>query len=147
MLDSYRELMDELALTPTAVKEAAESAGEPPEGEWGAAQILAHMAAWEHYYFERLNALLQKGEQPLLKPIDEVMADYQEDLMSNTWQENLAIFNDSRGEIITLLMGMTITDWGRATEHMTRGEVTVEELIDDLVTHDAESVDRLRALA
>jgi len=62
MLDTYRELLDLLAATPTQLKDAAAQAGAPPAGEGSAAQVLAHMAASEQLWLDMLNAMLRERD-------------------------------------------------------------------------------------
>jgi len=147
MLDSYRELLDIVVQGPTQLKAAAEAAGEPPEGEWGAPQVLAHMAATEHIWLERLNQLLREKE-PRLRPGGSGKgAEIQEQLMSGTVEDNLEAFNATRGEIVSLLMGLSLRDWERAGIHDTNGEMSIADVVETIVDHDAEHVNQLVALS
>lgn len=143
-LDSYRELLDELASSPPLLKEAAAAAGDPPEGEWGAAEVLAHMADVENLYFERLNTLLHEQNPALRPPTD---GGRMEEMRNRSWEENLDAFNAIRGDTISLLMGMTLNDWGRSGIHPTRGTITVEDVVEAMIDHDLDHINQLRALA
>jgi hypothetical protein len=145
MLDSFRELIDLLAATPAELREAAEGAGPAPEGEWNAAQILAHMAAAEHFFFERLTILLNQ-EHAYLKSFAEAATTRQSTMTNNTWEENLEAFNAIRGETVSLLMGMTLAEWERSGIHETLGRITVEDVAENMVDHDAEHVEQLEGL-
>ncbi len=145
MLDSYRELLDILAQTPTQLRQTAQAAGEPPAGEWSAAQVLAHLAAAERLFFGRLNQLLRERDPLLKRPSEEHFA-YQEQLMSGTVEQNLNAFNAVRGEVISLLMGLSLRDWEKTGTHETRGEVTLADLVEHMVDHDAEHIEQLESL-
>ena len=145
MLDTYRELLDLLVQTPTKLREAAELAGTPPDGEWGAAQVLAHMAATEGFWLERLNLLLRETD-PLLRAPSGEMGTRQDALMNDTIADNLAAFNQVRGETISLLMGFSLRDWDRSGTHETRGEMSIADVADMMVDHDAEHLEQLHAL-
>jgi hypothetical protein len=146
MLDTYRELLDMLAATPTQIKDAAAQAGAPPAGEWDAAQVLAHMAAAEQLWLERLNAMLRERDALLGAP-SQAVADTQARLMGQSVAENLAAFNTLRGETISLMMGLSLTDWTKTATHHTRGELRIDELVEDMVDHDGEHLAQLQALA
>jgi uncharacterized damage-inducible protein DinB len=146
MLDTYRELLDMLAATPTQLKDAAQQAGDPPAGEWSAAQVLAHMAATEQFWLELLNAMLRERDA-LLGPPSQLVADTEARLMGQTVAENLAAYNALRGETISLMMGLSLTDWTKTATHHTRGELRIDELVENMVDHDSEHLAQLQALA
>lgn len=147
MLDSYRELLDIVVQGPTQLKAAAEAAGEPPEGEWSATQIVAHMAATEHLWLERLNLLLREKEPRIRPGGSGKSAELQEQLMGGTLADNLNAFNTTRGEIVSLLMGLSLRDWERTGTHDTRGEISIADVAEAIVDHDAEHVEQLVSLS
>jgi uncharacterized damage-inducible protein DinB len=146
VLESYRELLDLLVQTPTRLRDAAAAAGAPPEGEWSAAQVLAHMAATERLWLGRVNALISERD-PLLRPPGPELAAHQESLMSSSADDNLATFNAARGETVSLLMGLSLVDWDRSGTHATRGQMSIADVIESVVDHDAEHLSQLEALA
>lgn len=146
MLDTYRELLDLLAATPTQLKDAANQAGAPPAGEWSAAEVLAHMAATEQLWLELLNAMLRERDA-LLGPPSQLVTDTQARLMGQTVAENLAAYNALRGETISLMMGLSLTDWTKTATHHTSGEMRIDELVEIMVDHDSEHLAQLQALA
>jgi uncharacterized damage-inducible protein DinB len=146
MLDTYRELLDLLAATPTQLKDAAQQAGEPPAGEWSAAQVLAHMAATEQYWLELLNAMLRERDA-LLGPPSQAVDDTQARLMAQNVDENLAAYNALRGETISLMMGLSLTDWTKAGTHRSSGELRIDQVVEYMVDHDSEHLAQLQALA
>jgi hypothetical protein len=146
VLDTYRELLDSLVQTPARLKAAADAAGDPPAGEWGAAQVLAHLAATERLWLERLSTLLHERE-PLLRPGGSpAVRELHERLMSGTPADNLSAFNTTRGETVSLLMGLSLRDWEKSGVHETRGEMSIADVAEDIVDHDAEHLAQLEAL-
>lgn len=146
MLDVYRELMDLLARTPTQLREAAAAAGDPPVGEWGADDVAAHMAAGEFFYLERLNILLNQ-DNPYLRSFVPAADARTAELRGRGSEENVAEFGNLRGETVSLLMGMTLVDWRRTGMHQTLGEISIEDVIEEMIDHDAEHIAQLRDLA
>lgn len=145
MLDSYRELIDLLVATPTQLKDAAEHAGAAPAGEWNAAQVLAHMASTEQLWFDRLNVMLRERDA-LIGPPSGKVVELQTRLMERNVDENLAEFNRLRGETISLMMGLSLTDWGKTATHATRGAMSIADLVEGMVDHDAEHLAQLQSL-
>jgi uncharacterized damage-inducible protein DinB len=146
MLDTYRELLDLLAATPTQLKDAAQQAGAPPAGEWSAAQVLAHMAATEQLWLDMLNAMLHERDA-LLGAAGQQIEETQARLMAQNVDENLAAYNALRGETISLMMGLSLTDWTKTATHDTLGEMRIDEVVENMVDHDSEHLAQLQALA
>jgi hypothetical protein len=147
MLDTYRELVDLLAQTPTKLKEAAAQAGAPPEGEWSAAQVAGHLAAAEKLWLERLNLILRQPNVLLKRAPSPAITAYGQERLGRTLDENLDAFNQLRGETISLMMGLSLNDWRKSGTHETRGEVMIEDVVESMVDHDAEHLEQLAALA
>lgn len=145
MLDTYRELLDLLVRTPTQLRDASTAAGEPAEGEWSAAQVLAHMAASEKLWLARVNLLISQTD-PLLKSPGAELAAYQESLMAGSVDDNLAAFNAQRGETVSLLMGLSLRDWDRSGTHETQGAMSIADVVESMVDHDAEHLSQLEGL-
>lgn len=146
MLDSYRELLDLLAQSPTKLRAACDAAGDPPEGEWNAAQVMAHMAAVEHLWFERLNAIMH-APNPLLKAPGGEFGAMQDRMMGDTLEANIDEFNRMRGESVSLLMGLSLRDWEKTGTHETRGEMSIADIVEGAIDHDAEHLGQLNDLA
>ncbi len=146
MLDSYRELLDIVVQSPTQLKAAAESAGEPAEGEWSAAQVLAHMASAENLWLERLNLLLREKEPRIRPGVSDKTRQIQDQLMDGTVADNLDAFNTARGEIVSLLMGLSLRDWERTGTHDVNGEISIADVVESIVDHDAEHIEQIKAL-
>ncbi|HUG14143.1 MAG TPA: DinB family protein [Thermomicrobiales bacterium] len=146
MLESYRELLDLLAQAPMKLRAAADAAGDPPAGEWSAAQVMAHMAAAEKLWFDRLNAIMHSPD-PVLKPPGGEIAAMQERLMGSSVENNIEEFNSLRGETVSLLMGLSLRDWDKSGIHETRGEMSIADVVEGAIDHDAEHLGQLNALA
>lgn len=144
MLDEYRELIDLLAQTPTNLKNVAADAGDAPEGEWNAAQVIGHLAATEFYFLDRINQLLRENE-PYLSSFGADAFARQEPMMNNDVATNLAAFNELRGETVSTLMSLALNLWERAGNHPS-GMVTVESTVEMMIDHDADHIQQIEAL-
>lgn len=144
-LDSYRELIDELATAPQEIIEAANAAGDPPAGGWSANEVVSHLAACEEAYLERVSTILTK-QQPALHPFDKRAQTRMQELLNNDLASNLAYFGEQRGELVSQLMSMTLGDWDRKGLHPTEGTVSIEEMVENILDHDADHLEQLKAL-
>ena len=146
MLDEYRELIDLLAQTPSRLKDDAAAAGDPPDGEWNAAQIIGHLATSEFYFVERLRKLINEKE-PYLKSFADEATERQESVMANDVATNLSAFNDLRGETVSMLMSLALNLWERAGTHQTVGKMSIEDVVEMMIVHDSEHIEQLQSLA
>jgi uncharacterized damage-inducible protein DinB len=146
MLDEYRELIDLLAQTPTRLKEGAAAAGDPPPGEWSAAQIIGHMAAAEYFFVERLNLLIRE-KSPYLRSFATAATERQAGMMDKDVETNLSAFNDLRGETVSMLMSLALNLWERSGRHETEGEMSIEDVVEMMIVHDTEHIEQIQSLS
>lgn len=138
MQDVYRELIDALSETPQQlVALAPEAAGAPRSNEhWGLAEIVAHLVDVERVYRGRIQAILAR-EGAYLRRFDPDRAAREHDYASKDLHTVLDEFAHERGETLSLLMNLALKDWERTGIHDEFGEVSVEDLVERLVDHDA----------
>lgn len=143
-LDNYRELIDELASFPVEFRAASTAAGDPPDGEWDAAQIVAHVTTGDEFWLQRLNLLIAQDE-PFLPEFGSAADDRTAELVRQPMSANLDHFSDLRGQIVSSLMSMTLGDWDRAGTHELHGEQTITDLVEAISDHDAEHLAQLQS--
>lgn len=146
MLDEYRELIDLLAQTPTRLKDGAAAAGDPPDGEWNAAQIIGHLAASEYFFHQRLTLLIRETS-PRLRPFETQADERFESLRDNDAATNLQAFNELRGETLSALMSLALNLWTRTGTHDTQGDISLEDVVESMIDHDSEHLEQLESLA
>lgn len=141
MLDDYRELIDLLARAPQQLAAAAKTAGEPASG------VCGRLVMSERLYLGWLNELFQRAD-PLLRSPNLAHLAEQERLQQQPAADSLATFSDSRGDTISLLMGLSLRDWERTGILEEEGrEVTLSGLVEALVDLDADHLAELQQLA
>lgn len=143
-LDNYRELIDELVGFPTELREAVATAGEPPEGEWDAARIVAHLRTGDEFWLARLNLLLTQRE-PFLPQFGAAADARMTELLEFSIEENLTGFGEVRGQIVSMLMSMTLGDWDRSGTHELHGERTIGDTVEAISDHDADHLAQLKS--
>lgn len=150
MLDSYRDLIDGLLETPSRMREVL---GEPVPDEIPAETmtLLREMRAREAATLRRAQSVMRR-ENATLRPIEEEpeMAALTSDVNvdeTETPEALLASFNHYRGEVISLLVNLTLRDWEQPVNHAVLGETVLSEEIEDHLTWDETLLDRVRAVA
>ena len=132
MLDSYRDLIDELLGTPQALRDllaAHGDTGAPPA-------VLAHIAELRDrdlLVLERLQTILREPNahlRPLPEPNDDPSAGNEEA------ETLLASFDSARSELVSLLINLTLKDWERTAAHETEGEIALAEEVERHVEFD-----------
>ena len=135
MTDAIGEMLDDLSHTTTRIQELSEQYGDNPPGgsadDWGAARILRHMSEVEKLLRGRMQLALTQ-ETPYFKP-GKLPADPGEGL---EFRPELEAFAIERGETISLLMNLALKDWERTGIHDQRGELSVEDIAEQLIEHD-----------
>lgn len=148
MTDAYHELIDALSETPRRLQTAlvAYEPGARSTEVWGPAEILAHLVDVEKLQRGRIQTILGSREAPYLRAWNQEAAARERDYASADLQAALGEFARERGETISLLMNLAIKDWDRTGIHEELGEISVEDITERLMDHDAEHVAEVEKL-
>ncbi len=148
MLDSYRDLIDGLLATPSALRSLL---GEPVPGDVPPAvlEILREIEARERATLRRARSVMRKDSmslraiehEPELEALERAPGAADPDAA----EALLMSFNDNRTELISLLVNLTLRDWERPVNHEVLGETVLSDEIEDHLTWDEAIVDRLTA--
>jgi len=145
MIDTFGEILDDLSRTTTRIQEMSEQYGDPPQtlpdGEWGPARIVAHLTDVEKLYRGRMQLILTR-ETPYLKSANPAG---ETDDAPHELRPELEAFAMERGETISLLMNLALKDWERTGIHDRFGEVSVEDIAEQLIEHDNEHLAQIEA--
>lgn len=125
MLDNYQDLIDELLGMPKLVRTAL--AG----GSGDAARLVAAMRARDLLVLERCQRIKNQIDPHLkaLPELDELLA------AADGVEANDALlesFDSARGDLVSLLMNLTLRDWERTATHDSGDIIT---LADEVETH------------
>ena len=139
MLDNYQDLIDELLGTPQLVRDMI-AAGNPE-----ALRLVLAMRTRDRIVLERLQRIKNQID-PYLKPLPPV-----ENLLEGIEPETdrdelLASFENSRGDLIPLLMNLTLRDWERTATTDAEGTITLADEVETHVEFDEEQRANLEAL-
>ena len=138
MLDSYQDLIDELLGTPTILRQGLDerSGASRPE----AARLIAALRDRDLAVLERLQTMLRQRD-PVLRPLPEARVRSEDP----DPEAALAGFSTARGEVISLLMNLTLRDWERTAIDASGGKIMLDEEVERHVEFDEEHVERFKA--
>lgn len=144
MLDAYRDLIDGLTEESTTLREIV---GEPvPEDLDSEAVALLQVARGrEAAVLRRSQAVMRKENINLRDINNEPEIVNATDLDETPEQLTEGIILD-RGELVSLLINLTLKDWERKVPHYARGETTLSDEIEDHLNWEEESLDRFRTI-
>lgn len=140
MMHPYQELIDLLAETPRRLTALLEKRSEgTPEDKL--TRVVAHLAAVETLMRQRILDMVAR-DTPYFRAID--LSAKAEAVTSLA--EALDRLGHSRGDTLTTLMTLSLKDWERRAIHEQHGEVTVEDLVEQLVDHDRVHLQQIEQL-
>lgn len=143
MLDAYRDLIDGLTEESTTLRELL---GTPvsPDISQDAVTLLKDMRGRESAMLARSQKIM-RGENVNLRAIENEPA-VKEAQASDAAPEDLVsgVVHD-RGELVSLLMNLTLKDWERRVPHYVRGETTLSDEVEDHLTWEEEALARLES--
>ena len=119
----------------------------PDEKNWAPKEVVCHLRDTEEFFMLRFQTLAAAAHEPPLVPADpERWAHDRQYIRSDAGEAGRA-FRRRREESLAHLRGLADGQWARAGLHPTLGRVTVEDIVNLMVWHDANHLDQLhRAL-
>ena len=128
MLDNYQYLIDELLSAPKLVRDTiAAHGGEAPDDVRG---LIAMLAERDGVMLDRLTRVKREQFANLRALPD--LSDAQPPAADQDLDALLGMFDTNRGELVSLLMNLTLKDWEKPAAHETEGETTIA---DEVETH------------
>lgn len=134
MLDNYQDLIDELLGAPKMLRDiiAAHGGEAPPE----VLALIVLLTERDIVVLERLNRMRHEAN-PHLRELTN--ASSTPVLSTDTpLDEALSRFDSNRGELVSLLMNLTLKDWERPATHEINGEITIADEVETHVEFDEE---------
>ena len=134
-----RELV---ALLGTARPEALRR--DPGDGEWSPATVVAHLADAELVYSVRIRMALT-ADRPYLSSFDENAWVRRFAELETDPKESLARWRALRAANLRVLGSLEPEEWRLTGLHAERGEMSVTQIADLLVSHDRSHLSQIRA--
>lgn len=141
-------LLQSLGAAPAQVAQAAAAlppeahAWRPAPGEWSAHNVLAHLAAAEPPFLQRLIRVRDEANPflPYFGP------DVAKPESADPLPQIVDRFRDARAGLLAFLASLPLEAWERPAVHETLGPTTLTQQVQNIVRHDAEHLGNLRHL-
>jgi hypothetical protein len=137
MLDAYRDLIDDLLSTPSEIRELVEASGASdisPETK----RLVAEFRNQDRAILARVQTITRE-ETPYLPALRVSETADDEDLSALLEEMEVA-----RGDLVSLLINLSLKDWTRGAIDETEGEITLADEIERHVEFDELQRRRLR---
>ncbi len=126
MLDNYQYLIDELLGAPNLVRQTiAAHGGEAPAEVLG---LIAMLSERDGVMLERLTRVKREQYASLRALPDLTTAGAIE--TDQPLDDLMRAFDTNRGELVSLLMNLTLKDWEKTAAHETDGETTIADEVE-----------------
>lgn len=138
MLDAYRDLIEGLTEESTTLRELLGSPVAedlPPE----ALSLLKTVRAREGAMVARAQKVMRHENVNLRSIENEPMVVSAAEL-TDTPEELLTAFQTDRGELVSVLINLTLKEWERKVPHYAHGETTLADEIEEHLTWEEETL-------
>jgi DinB superfamily len=115
----------------------------PDEKSWAPKEVVCHLRDTEEFFMLRFQTLAAAHEPPLVPADPERWAEDRQYIRSDA-AEAARAFRRRREESLAHLRGLSDVQWTRAGLHPTYGRMTVEDVVNLMVWHDANHLDQLQ---
>ncbi len=137
MLDAYRDLIDDLLGTPSEIRTLIDASGNATVSPVTLLRI-AELRDRDRAVLERAQVIVRQ-ENPYLSELHMPEAMGNHELMPLMDEMDTA-----RGDLVSLLINLSLKDWERSANHETEGEVTLSDEIEQHVEFDEAQRRRIR---
>ena len=107
----------------------------PGPDRWSISEVLAHLAALEQVYAERVLRIMAEDSPPLVK-YDLDGAKARQEYSRGGAGEHLALFKRARRSSLALLTGLPPSAGARTANHSELGTITLAQLLNEWANHD-----------
>lgn len=144
MLDAYRDLIEGLTEESTTLRKMLGSPV-PSDLDGEALALLKEVRARESAMFTRAQKIM-RGENVNLRAIENEPAVVNAAELQGTPEELLEGFEHDRGELVSLLINLTLKDWERKVPHWVEGETTLSDEVEIHLTWEEETLPRFESV-
>ncbi len=133
-------LRDELAGVPEVTL-----AQRPSAGEWSIKEVVGHLCDHARFLHRRLDMMITL-EEPRLDAYDEVALLRERNPQAAGIDALLAEFAAQRAATVELLSELVHWNWSRTGRHEELGRISIRQLVDRAIRHDANHLEQIRTL-
>ena len=107
----------------------------PAPERWSISEVLAHLAALEQAYAERVLRMVAE-DSPAIAKYDQTGAATRGEYSRGSAGENLALFTHTRRSTLACLVGLPTSAGARTGLHSELGTITLSEMLHEWANHD-----------
>lgn len=144
MLDAYRDLIEGLTQESTTLRHML-GAPVPDDLADDAVSLLKEARAREAAMLTRSQRIM-RGENVNLRSIESEPSVEKAAELEGSPEELLNGFILDRGELVSLLINLTLKDWEKKVPHWVLGETTIADEVENHLTWEEETLPRFEAL-
>lgn len=139
--ESRAELLERLATVPGTIlrligERTADELRQPGQDAGvGVVEILCDQQDWEEITGERVARMLHE-DTPALETYDDSLWSIEHDYAARDSDDVIDAFSRLRAQLVETLSALEEDDWNRTAILAEHGEVTIEWLMDRVLTHD-----------
>lgn len=147
----HLELVELLRSLPRALEEElkgiteAEATRRPAPDAWCIKEIAGHLRDAAEVYHKRLY-MMSTQTDPVLEPYDPDAFARDHGYLERGIDEMLAELRAFRAETVQLLTTLVNWNWARAGQHLEMGRVSIRQLVEHMVDHEAGHLEEIRRL-
>lgn len=148
----HLDLIEPLRTIPRDVKDAIKGLYEPQlkwrpdEGGWSIQELVGHLGEAAEVYHKRLY-MMSTQTDPILQPYDPDALAVEHAYMHQTIDALVERLQRWRSETVQLLTTLVNWNWARTGRHLESGRVSIRQLVEHMIEHEQDHVERIRQLA
>ena len=123
----------------------AEATRRPASGGWCIKEIVGHLRDAAEVYHKRLY-MVSTQTDPVLEPYDQDAYSREHGYMERTIDSMLAELAEFRADTVQLLTTLVNWNWARSGQHLEAGRMSIRQIVDHMVRHEAGHVEEIRRL-
>jgi len=116
-----------------------------PEGGWCIKEIVGHLRDAAEIYHKRLY-MMSTQTDPVLEPYDPDAYAEQHGYLERSLAEMIGELRQWRADTVQLLTTLVNWNWARTGQHLEDGRVSIRQLVEHMIEHEAEHLEDIRRL-
>ena len=147
----HLDLVEPLRALPTHVAEALKEISDAQArfrndvGGWCIKEIVGHLREEAEVYHKRLY-MMSTQTDPILEPYDPDALAAAHGYLDRNLGDMVRELREFRALTVRLLTTLVNWNWARTGQHLESGRVSIRQLVEHMVEHEAEHLDDLRRL-
>jgi hypothetical protein len=147
----HLDLVEPLRALPKQLEDALKQISEPqarftaPEGGWCIKEIIGHLRDNVEIEHKRLY-MMSTQTDPILQPYDPDALAAQRDYKERDLREMLGELAGVREKTVRLLTTLVNWNWARTGQHVEAGRMSIRQLVEEMIDHEAEHLGDVRRL-